>query len=901
MWKIQFHQFRCWENLLIEAPIGSITLIKGNSGIGKTTIFQGITWCLYGNVRLVTPNHLEKAKTRVTIEFPHEIDGKSGIITVDRRKDPVRVILTHRGNTYEDKVAQAIIDELFGNYDIWLASCYIGQGCRNNFLTSPNSGKMELLNSIAFHQEDPGAYITRIDFVITETDIEYKNKLAVFTANLNKVEILMKTADVNNALTPDNVLEINNSLITLNKEIAILRKENTERNVNSLLLMDLNKQLSTIREVPIVVTRPEEIIINTSNRLNIKYQTVEELDESIGKIAEIVGILQGRDQIDIELKRYENMLVKYTQLDKNVKYTNEDYKEAVRKEIEYSDSQKLAQSLSVVYSESGIKETIKKYRNTLAAQERLNVERECAQLQIRINMEVAEQIYESKKVKLTVPDLSSQIIVVPNYTIYSTSILASQITDLSIRQGSLQVHIQHLQKGKDVLQCPECKTSLRYQQGGLRLAEISPVNLEELKWNENEMVGIISEISKIKEKIQGISNNEMTTRKGYEMAVIVEQRRIDGLRQKSQQIELENQRRDITNEIRNKQIIAFKEEWSRKDDKLNKMTERSDGEKLLTNKEIENMNIVIARLETIRIVEMAKVSSQLIQAYINYQEIIDKITKARIGNKEYYDKIPVGYDTELVSTLQFYFEKLRTYRNQVRKQLEEKIRIGRLEESLEIQINKIIVGREVKDEIDTKMITISMLDNKLLASSKAHYLTEFYAIVTKERDDVIALNDKLADLYTLRQHAVETECHILQEVVESINGSIQSVCGTLFDRDISIILNLFKTMKGNDNIKPIANFNISYQGGTFDNINQMSGGEGDRASLALTLALNRLSSCPLLMLDESLASLDMNMKEAAIKTIRENTNNTVLIIMHDGIEGLYQNVVDIDTLRSGRY
>ncbi len=55
----------------------------------------------------------------------------------------------------------------------------------------------------------------------------------------------------------------------------------------------------------------------------------------------------------------------------------------------------------------------------------------------------------------------------------------------------------------------------------------------------------------------------------------------------------------------------------------------------------------------------------------------------------------------------------------------------------------------------------------------------------------------------------------------------------------------------------------------------MSGGEGDRASLALTLALNRLSSCPLLMLDESIASLDLNMKEAAIRTIRENTNNTV--------------------------
>ena len=144
---------------------------------------------------------------------------------------------------------------------------------------------------------------------------------------------------------------------------------------------------------------------------------------------------------------------------------------------------------------------------------------------------------------------------------------------------------------------------------------------------------------------------------------------------------------------------------------------------------------------------------------------------------------------------------------------------------------------------------------------------------------------------------METECRILQQVVDSINASIESVCSTLFDRDINITLNLFKTLKTTKNVKPVANFSISYQGGVFDNINQMSGGEGDRASLALTLALSRLSSCPILMLDESLASLDINMKEAAIRTIRENTNNTVLVIMHDGVEGIFDHIIDCSEFR----
>src|SRR3989338_6792897 len=128
--KITFQQFRCWDSLVIEAPIGGITLIKGSSGGGKTTILQGLTWCLYGNLRLVAPNHLEKAKTREQIDMPYNLNGIGGILSINRQKNPNRLLLSHNNQTYEDKVAQSIIDDLFGTFDIWVASCYIGQGSR---------------------------------------------------------------------------------------------------------------------------------------------------------------------------------------------------------------------------------------------------------------------------------------------------------------------------------------------------------------------------------------------------------------------------------------------------------------------------------------------------------------------------------------------------------------------------------------------------------------------------------------------------------------------------------------------------------------------------------------------------------------------------------------------------
>jgi DNA repair exonuclease SbcCD ATPase subunit len=77
----------------------------------------------------------------------------------------------------------------------------------------------------------------------------------------------------------------------------------------------------------------------------------------------------------------------------------------------------------------------------------------------------------------------------------------------------------------------------------------------------------------------------------------------------------------------------------------------------------------------------------------------------------------------------------------------------------------------------------------------------------------------------------------------------------------------------------------------------MSGGEGDRASIALTLALNRLSACPLIMLDESLDSLDLDMKETTIQTIRETTEATVLVIDYGMPEGYFDRVIDVDLLK----
>ena len=315
MMRITFREFRCWDDLTIEVPIGSITLVKGNSGAGKTTILQGITWCLYGNIRLVAPNHLEKAKTRVTIELPYSIGGKSGLLSINRQKSPNRLIVSHGGNVYEDKVAQAIIDEMFGKYDIWVASCYIGQGCRNTFLTAPNTGKMELLNSIAFHEEDPTFYIERLDASISETDGLYKGKLAAFTTNFNSFQPLLTTTDVSRALTPEQTDQVKRDIANLTLERDMLQKTKAQRDVNIGILNNLENQLRRVESTSAPVPVPDPTLVSINHKYEGKsLETPDNIHANIERAMNIIPLLQRRDDLRNEIKKIETQLISYSDL-----------------------------------------------------------------------------------------------------------------------------------------------------------------------------------------------------------------------------------------------------------------------------------------------------------------------------------------------------------------------------------------------------------------------------------------------------------------------------------------------------------------------------------------------------------------------------------------------------------
>ena len=113
-----------------------IHLVSGESGTGKSTLLESIFWCLYGG-KNIYPLGVEKPKknyTNVRLVLPN--------ISITRSKPPDKVVVETKGETYEHKEAEKVIEQLFGSKLFWETSSYLRQDCRSNLLFGSKDEKL---------------------------------------------------------------------------------------------------------------------------------------------------------------------------------------------------------------------------------------------------------------------------------------------------------------------------------------------------------------------------------------------------------------------------------------------------------------------------------------------------------------------------------------------------------------------------------------------------------------------------------------------------------------------------------------------------------------------------------------------------------------------------------------
>lgn len=144
----------------------------------------------------------------------------------------------------------------------------------------------------------------------------------------------------------------------------------------------------------------------------------------------------------------------------------------------------------------------------------------------------------------------------------------------------------------------------------------------------------------------------------------------------------------------------------------------------------------------------------------------------------------------------------------------------------------------------------------------------------------------------LKKIILEAESISLKKYVQTINIHVQHYLDLFFRNDpISVKLKTTKEvgLSRSKKVKKMQiNIEVRYKGMEID-LNSISGGEYDRVQLAYILALADLSNSPLIMLDESISSLDENTCCQVLESIR-NKNRLTLIVSHQITSGLFDQI-----------
>lgn len=223
-------------------------------------------------------------------------------------------------------------------------------------------------------------------------------------------------------------------------------------------------------------------------------------------------------------------------------------------------------------------------------------------------------------------------------------------------------------------------------------------------------------------------------------------------------------------------------------------------------------------------------------------------------------------------------------------------------ELIQTKINTAIMefnSKKIKslDVIEKRMLDVQaniarfeLLNSSIPQARHLLGLNESLSIAEDKLNSTIHLE---SNLIYIKQIILDTTAETITDTLDNINNLSNAFLQDLFDEDIIIEFLTYKTTKSNKTKLQI-NLKINYKGSIYENPNALSGGEQDRLSLAITLALCKITDSKILMLDECLASLNSELKEKSLKLIKRYFKDVmVLHVCHESVSGMHDSILSI--------
>jgi DNA repair exonuclease SbcCD ATPase subunit len=898
-----------------------LILMSGPSGAGKSSIMQSIYWCLYGGMRNIYSNSMKTGRMSVTLQMNNCTIYRQG------RPNLFRIVLSAQSNnTYEDEVAQTLIDRMFGPKDLWKSCCYIDQNSRCTLLTGSNNERMELLNRLSFSTDDPEACISRIDAELKSLREQFTIIQAVYSSECETFgrDLALTPVDPNAMVMISQLSNMKSRIPSMSLELSLLDQtrmeqmrlvgmknalsENLSRQMLEMLKMkddpdckNMNINSTSLHSMTVILTREEqdlsqyrtehmeyiqnkstyehatrEININKeqlgsipqdqTSQINSIKENIIDSDGSISRIEQTIGDLKQYHKQMEELKTLEGKISQYDS-DLNIhltaNYTEGDVWENKQQEQSYVQNLTLAQKFGIEYTT----EAISKCR-----------QEHCEKMEFESMLESRLAFFS--QIRALETELSTIPIQDHDLIITDDQVLAARDEYTRLSQSS------------DLLSCPHCGKSVRYVDHTLQPDTMIPVTLDQVKDaldkvtilftrqnNQKKAIGIKSQIEALLPGAQITGNDrselEQLISVGGEQRMSLQQRQ--SIISQLDQIKVV-EKPSISSDIMTTLISYQKLKESIKDGSVDgNMTSQQMSLTAFQQQLIEQKQKKQQMLDQINSIMINSSNRR------NLEQSLIELTSKLSGLKIGVDRIDDIKQSE--EKINFYKRQMTKW-EQILKMEEEIVKIKQ-------QISAIVIIEDIEDKYTIMSKEIDTLKQQIESTEHAERMCNKQRELEVKRDQVVQMTSDLTHLQKLRQTAVDVECQQLQTTVDSINNAMSDILDNIFEDPITVRIQLYKQLKSNKSLKPSVNLSISYKGAEYDSINQMSGGEGDRISFALILALNQVSTSPLLMLDESMSSINANLRESCLRSLRESVGitKTVLVINHEDVEGHYDDVI----------
>jgi exonuclease SbcC len=295
--KLRLKDFRCYEDATFDFGKNGMTLLTGQSGVGKSSIMMAINYVLFGQGNKLKRKTTGKCNCQVELEFED--------IKIVRYSSPRRLIVN---NIYEDDVAQDIINKKFGN--TFSVIGYIAQNAINSFMIMSPTEKLEFLETFAFKDIDLNAKKNKCKMLITERNeklITIRSKLITYEELLSKEEKPEKVE------FPIKCIKKNQERVCKNEEIKLINAtkliKKHKKNIDVLKL-----ELDSLIIYNTTLINKKDILDNIKNKIKLLENKLIELgDYNIdehNKYKKLLNIILSRKEIENLEKNYNDNLKK---------------------------------------------------------------------------------------------------------------------------------------------------------------------------------------------------------------------------------------------------------------------------------------------------------------------------------------------------------------------------------------------------------------------------------------------------------------------------------------------------------------------------------------------------------------------------------------------------------------